>query len=144
MLWGPDGQLLRAEALQFGVVTGPNVGEMSALEWGVRHVAARRAKRSVLVLGNSNLSISFCTSCAKPGTPALFTLLRSINALHRNMSCRLVFWHVERSKNAMADWLSNVAKHLDHSMDLTAYVPVMAGLFSDPPCPAEQVSEWAM
>ena len=143
MLWGPDGRLLRAEALRFGVVTGPNVAEMSALEWGVRHVAARGAKGSVLVLGDSNLSISFCTRRAKPGTPELFTLLRSINALRRDMSCRLVFRHVERSNNAMADWLSNVAKHLDHSMDLTAYVPTTVGLFSEPPWPAEQVAGWA-
>ena len=112
------------------------MAEMSALEWGVRHIAARMAKGSVLVLGDSNLSISFCMCHVKPGTQELFTLLRSINALRRDMSCRLVFRHVEQSNNAMADWLSNVTKHLDRSMDLTAYVSAMFGLFSDPPWPA--------
>ena len=59
-------------------------------------------------------------------------------SLHARLPARVVFRHVERSMNSLADWLVNIAKELGCSRDCTAWVTPDLGLFSAPPWPAKQ------
>ena len=64
--------------------------------------------------------------------------LKEIMLLRARLPARVVFRHVERSMNSLADWLSNLAKELGYSRDCTAWVMPDLGLFSAPPWPAKQ------
>ena len=81
--------------------------------------------------------IAFCSRRAKPNKPELYVALKEIMSLRAWLPVRVVFWHVERSINSMANWLLNVAKELGHSCNCTAWVPPDLGPFSAPPWPAK-------
>ena len=61
-MWAPDGQVADAHALWFaGSKPTVNCAEMAALVWGLELLVARGVTGQVLVLGDSQLTLDFCT-----------------------------------------------------------------------------------
>ena len=113
VLWHPGGYVVDAHALWFtSDKPTVNCAEMAALVWGLELLVGRRAGGRVLVLGDSELTIDFCTRKASPGKPELFRGLKRINALRREVRGAVVFRHIRRNNNQLADWLTRVASQL--------------------------------
>ena len=70
---------MHAHALWFGSAKPTvNSSEMAALVWGLELLAKHTAVGQILVLGDSQLTIDFCTRRAAPGKPDLYRGLRRI------------------------------------------------------------------
>ena len=111
VLWRPGGVPVAAHALWFGSAKPTvNCAEMAALVWGLELLVERGATGKVLVLGDSQLTIDFCTRRASPGVPDLYKGLKRIQQLRRKLGAHVTFRHVSRNVNQLADWLTRVAK----------------------------------
>jgi hypothetical protein len=62
----------------------------------------------LVVVGDSKLTIDFCTMAARPSNPELFMLLKDIRVAARGMKIHYRF--TPRAGNALADWLTRIAK----------------------------------
>lgn len=86
--------------------------------------------RYVLVLGDSRLVIDFCTRRARPGVDALFVGVRLVQRLRRELRgsghggpVEVVFGHVPRDENRMADWLARYARATRGIWDIHELLP---------------------
>ena len=86
----------------------------------------------MLVLGDSELTLSFCTRKVSPSNPELFRGLKRVTALRKNVLGPVVFRHVRRGNNQLADWLMHVAKALEQSAAVEKLLPNDVTLFSGP------------
>ena len=86
----------------------------------------------MLVLGDSELTLDFCTRKALPSKPELFRGLKRVIALRKKVSGLVVFQHVGRGNNQLADWLTRVAKTLGQSAAVEKLLPNDVTLFSGP------------
>ena len=86
----------------------------------------------MLVLGDSKLTLDFCTQKASPSKPELFRGLKRVTALRKKVSGPVVFRHVGRGNNQLVDWLMRVAKALDQSAAVEKLLPNDVTLFSGP------------
>ena len=111
VLWHPGGVPVAARALWFGSAKPMvNCAEMVALVWGLELLAECGATGKVLVLGDSQLTIDFCTRRASPGVPDLYKGLKRIQQLHSKLGAHVTFRHVSGNVNQLANWLIRVAK----------------------------------
>lgn len=58
----------------------------------------------MMVVGDSKLTIDFCTMAARPSNPDLFLLLREVRVAARGVKVHYRF--TPRAGNALADWLT--------------------------------------
>ena len=76
--------MVDAQALWFaGAKPTVNCAEMAALVWGFELLVGRGVKERVLVLGDSQLSLDFCTRKAAPSKPDLYKGLKRITELRK-------------------------------------------------------------
>ena len=86
----------------------------------------------MLVLGDSELTLDFCTQKASSSKPELFRGLKWVMALWKKVSGIVVFRHVGYGNNQLADWLMHVAKALEQSAAVEKLLPNDITLFSGP------------
>ena len=84
------------------------------------------------MLGDSKLTLDFCTRKAWPSMPELFRGLKWVTALRKRVSGPVVVRHVERGNSQLADWLTRVAKALEQSAAVEKLLPSDITLFSGP------------
>ena len=84
----------------------------------------------MLLLGDSELTLDFCTRKASPSKPELFRGLKWVTALWKKVSGPMVFQHVGCGNNQLADWLMRVAKALGQSAAVKKLLPNDVTLFS--------------
>ena len=72
---------------------------------------------TVVIFGDSRLVIDFANRAAKPGKASLFLLMREVATLKRQLGVKVLFRHVLREQNALADWLTNVARTLGRTVE---------------------------
>ena len=89
---------------------------------------------AVCVLGDSELTLDFCTQKASPSKPELFRGLKRVMALRKRVSGPVVFQHVGQGNNQLAYWLTRVAKALGQSAAVKKLLPNDITLFSGPVC----------
>lgn len=87
----------------------------------------------LVVRGDSKLVVDFCLRHARPGKAVLFRALRRIQAIIGRYRRWIVFEHVPRAENAIADWLANIARTIRGHACVTALCKgISCG--GDPPC----------
>ena len=86
----------------------------------------------MLVLGDSELTLDFCTRKASPSKPELFRGLKRVMALRKRISGPVVFRHVGCGNNQLIDWLTCVAKALEQSAAVEKLLLNDITLFSGP------------
>ena len=86
----------------------------------------------MLVLGDSKLMLDFCTRKTLPSKPELFWGLKRVTALQKRVSGPVVFRHVWRGNNQLANWLMCVSKALEQSAAVEKLLPNDITLFSGP------------
>ena len=133
IVWHPTGYVAAAHALWFANAKPTvNCAEMAALVWGMELLIGKKASGRVLVLGDSELTLNFCTRKALPSKPELFRGLKHVTALWKKVSGPVVFLHVRRGNNQLADWLTRVAKALEQSAAVEKLLLNDVTLFSGP------------
>ena len=75
------------------------------------------------MLGDSKLTLVFCTRKVSPSKPELFRGLKWVTALRKRVSGPVEFQHVGHGNNQLADWLTHVAKALDQSAVVEKLLP---------------------
>ena len=86
----------------------------------------------MLVLGDSELTLDFCTQKALPSKPELFRGLKWVTALQKKVLGPVVFRHVGHGNNQLANWQTRVAKALEQSAAVEKLLPNDVTLFSGP------------
>jgi ribonuclease HI len=141
--------LLAAWAWRFGgAASTNNAAELAALWAGLQQLQGLGLRQEqqglgVLVLGDSQLIVSFCNRQYKP-SKKFFNTVADIRTLARKWPVPMKFQHVYREQNVLADWLANVAKHLTTSTDLTPHLSQHHSsltFISSPPWPAKEAPE---
>lgn len=89
-------------------------------------------KVGFLIKGDSKLTIDFCLRRARPGKAVLFRTLRRVQAMVAPVRRFVVFAHVPRERNQVADWLANVARAASGTVDA---IPLCTGLREGGPLP---------
>ena len=84
------------------------------------------------MLGDSKLTLDFCTQKASPSKPKLFRGLKQVTALWKRVSGPVVFRHVGCGNNQLADWLMRVGKALEQSAAVEKLLLNDNTLFSRP------------
>ena len=137
---------MAAWAWRFGAeATTNNAAELSALYEAVKQLAELRYTPEklglgVLILGDSELIVGFCNRKYKP-SKKFFNTITAVKAKTRQLQATVLFRHVYRQHNRLADWLANLAKHLPKSINLTSFLttnhPSLTFL-STPPWPPSE------
>mgnify|MGYP003454571608 FL=1 len=65
-------------------------------------------RHGIVIFGDSELTINFMIRSARASKPQLATLVRKIQQERKNVRCRIIYSHVPRAQNAVADWLARV------------------------------------
>ena len=68
------------------------------------------ATEYLVVYGDSRLAIDFANRVCRPGKAELYVAMQRVAEIRRRLPFKVLFRHVERAKNSVADWLSNVAR----------------------------------
>lgn len=86
-----------------------------------------------MILGDTKLIIDFCNRRARPSLHELWVATKEIVRLRGSVSKPIFYRHVPRHLNALADWLTNVAREAKTTLDCTLLC-TLTSPFSDPPC----------
>ena len=122
ILLDPQGECHAGQAWFFGrSCPTNNVAEAQAM---VRALGVVKAgnwvehRGTLLVRGDSNLTISFMTRHARPGKRELVALVKEARDLLKGWGRKVLFQWVSREENQFADWLANIAASLGEDADL--------------------------
>lgn len=91
--------------------------------------------QGVLVQGDSELVIGFLTGAAKPGKPSFFLAIKSLRAQLRRLPYPIIFQHIPRAENTLADWLTNVPRAVQCDVNVSMIAPELC-IGDEPPWPA--------
>ena len=72
----------------------------------------------MVVQGDSHLVISFLNGRAKPSKPSFFLVVKALRARIKSLHFPIVFEHIPRSENKLADWLTNIPRVLERDFAL--------------------------
>lgn len=96
----------------------------------------------MVVLGDSKLIIDFCNRKCRPSRKFLPQVTQA-RGIAKALPTKVEFRHVYRANNALADWLTNVARERTGDLDVTpslrARAPELTFL-SDPPWGAKEAA----
>lgn len=74
--------------------------------------------KGIAIYGDSELAINFMIRTARPGKQTLATIVKKIQAERKNLRSRVVFSHVPRTSNCVADWLARVGQAIKRDCDI--------------------------
>ena len=114
VVYGQDNEQLGGGSMYYGKLSNTNNEvEMSALldllTWVDTHSDELPATKTLHVIGDSELMINFMNRAARPSKPSLMRKVVEATTIRHRLGMRVIFSHVLRAGNQVADWLARQA-----------------------------------